>query len=66
MRCLSASLTECNYSAANRLFESHTLNLLPIEDLLNLSPEALGAKIAATSSDLAVYSAAFVSAGFSR
>jgi hypothetical protein len=38
--------------------------LLPFEDLLCLSAEALGAKMAAASPEFLVYCAAFVSAGF--
>jgi hypothetical protein len=49
------------------VFESelpHIPKLLPLEDLLSLSAEALGAKIAAASPEFSVYCAAFVSAGF--
>ena len=48
-------------------FESelpHIPKLLPLEDLLCLSAEALGAKMAAASPEFSVYCAAFVSAGF--
>ena len=53
--------------ANTAVFESelpHIPKLLPLEDLLCLSAEALGAKMAAASPEFSVYCAAFVSAGF--
>ncbi len=53
--------------ATTAVFESelpHIPKLLPLEDLLCLSAEALGAKMAAASPEFSVYCAAFVSAGF--
>ena len=56
-------------AAATAVFESdqqlpRITKLLPVEDLLRLSAEELGAKMAAASPELSVHRAAFVSAGF--
>ncbi len=55
--------------ASGTLLESelpHIPKLLPLEDLLCLSAEDLGAKMAAASPEFSVYCAAFVSAGLQR